>query len=178
MIPKSWVSLSREEGLPLWLSEHRRPGFDPWVENITRRRGMATLSSILAWRIQWTKEPGGLQLMGTQRVGHDWATHTQQRRSEWFWRQDFLLSFPQYKGSLWGAAISRVTGLAAQSWAPRASTGRSKSAHCHSGESPWTAAVLEDMWQAAQVHIDVSYWSWSYIVVYIGGGVALRFLLP
>ena len=38
--------------------------------------GMATLSSILAWRIPWTKEPGRLQSMGSQRVGHDWATHT------------------------------------------------------------------------------------------------------
>ena len=33
--------------------------------------GMATHSSILAWRIQWTEEPGGLQSMGSQRVGHD-----------------------------------------------------------------------------------------------------------
>ena len=32
---------------------------------------MATHSSILAWRIPWTKEPGGLQSMGRQRVGHN-----------------------------------------------------------------------------------------------------------
>ena len=32
---------------------------------------MATHSSILAWRIPWTEEPGGLQSMGLQRVGHD-----------------------------------------------------------------------------------------------------------
>ena len=32
---------------------------------------MATHSSILAWRIPWTKEPGGLQSTGLQRVGHD-----------------------------------------------------------------------------------------------------------
>ena len=31
---------------------------------------MATHSSILAWRIPWTEEPGGLQSMGLQRVGH------------------------------------------------------------------------------------------------------------
>ena len=37
---------------------------------------MATHSSILAWRIPRTKEPGGLQSMGLQRVGHDWATNT------------------------------------------------------------------------------------------------------
>ena len=34
---------------------------------------MATHSSILAWRISWTEEPGGLQSMVSQRVGHDWS---------------------------------------------------------------------------------------------------------
>ena len=34
---------------------------------------MATHSSILAWRIPWTEEPGRLQSMGSQRVGHDWT---------------------------------------------------------------------------------------------------------
>ena len=37
---------------------------------------MATHSSILAWRIPWIEEPGGLQSMGSQRVGHDWVTNT------------------------------------------------------------------------------------------------------
>ena len=32
---------------------------------------MATHSSILAWEIPWTEEPGGLQFMGSRRVGHD-----------------------------------------------------------------------------------------------------------
>ena len=32
---------------------------------------MATHSSILAWRIPWTEKPGGLQSMGSQRIGHD-----------------------------------------------------------------------------------------------------------
>ena len=39
--------------------------------------GMATHSSILAWRIPWTEKPGRLQSTGSQRVGHDLATeHT------------------------------------------------------------------------------------------------------
>ena len=37
---------------------------------------MATHSSILAWRIPWTEEPGGLQSKGSQRTGHDGATNT------------------------------------------------------------------------------------------------------
>ena len=40
-------------------------GEDPLEE------GMATYSSILAWRIPWTEEPGGLQSIGSQRVRHD-----------------------------------------------------------------------------------------------------------
>ena len=34
----------------------------------------SVMSSILAWRIPWTEEPGGLQSTGSQRVGHDWVT--------------------------------------------------------------------------------------------------------
>ena len=45
-------------------------GEDPLEE------GMETHSSILAWRISWTEEPGGLQSTGSQRVGHDWSTNT------------------------------------------------------------------------------------------------------
>jgi len=45
-----------------------------WVRSLggkdTLETGMATHSGILAWRISWTEEPGGLQSMGSQRVGH------------------------------------------------------------------------------------------------------------
>ena len=44
--------------------------------------GMATLSSILAWRTPWTEEPGRLQSMGLQRVGHDIVT--KQNRESYF----------------------------------------------------------------------------------------------
>ena len=36
--------------------------------------GVAAHSSILAWRIPWTEEPGGVPSLGLQRAGHDWAT--------------------------------------------------------------------------------------------------------
>ena len=49
-----------------------------WVQSLGREdpleKEMATHSSILAWRIPWTEEPGGLQSMGSQRVGKDLAT--------------------------------------------------------------------------------------------------------
>ena len=48
---------------------------ETWVRSLSREdpleKEMATHSSILAWRIPWTEEPGGLQSMGLQRVGHD-----------------------------------------------------------------------------------------------------------
>ena len=54
---------------------------ETWVQSLGQEdpleRGMATHSSILAWNIPWTEEPGGLQSMGSQRVGHDWMTNTQ-----------------------------------------------------------------------------------------------------
>ena len=40
---------------------------------------MATHTSILAWRISWAEEPGGLQFTGSQRAGHDLATKQQQQ---------------------------------------------------------------------------------------------------
>ena len=46
-----------------------------WVWSLgqdTLEEGMATHSSLLAWRIPWTGDPGGLQSMGSQRIGHDW----------------------------------------------------------------------------------------------------------
>ena len=47
--------------------------------------GMATHSSILAWEIPWTGEPGGLQSMGSQRVGHDWATKCIHTHVYFYW---------------------------------------------------------------------------------------------
>jgi len=40
-------------------------------------KGMATHSSILAWRIPWPEEPSGIQSIGLHRVGHDRETNTQ-----------------------------------------------------------------------------------------------------
>ena len=48
---------------------------ETWVQSLGQKnpleKGMATHSSILAWRILWTEETGGLQSMGSQRVRHD-----------------------------------------------------------------------------------------------------------
>ena len=57
---------------PVWHCwRWKRQEFDSWVGKIPLEEGMVTPSSILAWRILWIEEPGGLQSMGLQRVGHD-----------------------------------------------------------------------------------------------------------
>ena len=50
-------------------------GLSPGQED-SLKKGMATHSSILGWRISWAEEPGGLQFMGFRRVRHDWMTNT------------------------------------------------------------------------------------------------------
>ena len=76
------ITPPKDFGLPWWLR---------WVKNVPAmeetqvwslgledplEKGMVTHSSILAWRIPWTEEPGRIQSMGLQRVGHDWVTNT------------------------------------------------------------------------------------------------------
>ena len=57
---------------------------ETWVQSLGQEdpleKEMATYSSILAWRMPWMEEPGGLHAMGSQRVRHDWATSL-----TWLW---------------------------------------------------------------------------------------------
>ena len=49
---------------------------------------MATHSSILVWWIPWTEEPGGLQPMGLQRVGHNWVTEHSTQSNRWLYHKE------------------------------------------------------------------------------------------
>ena len=65
--------------LPRWLSGKEsdcNAGDSELIPGLGRspKKEMATHSSILAWRIPWTEEPGGLQSMGSQRVQCNWVT--------------------------------------------------------------------------------------------------------
>ena len=61
--------------------------WETWVQSLgweyPLEEGIATHSSILAWRIPWTEKPGGLQSMGSQRVRHDLTTEQQQHGQSW-----------------------------------------------------------------------------------------------
>ena len=64
---------------------------ETWVLSLGQEdpleKGMATHSSILAWRILWTEDPGGFQSMGSERVGHDKVTNTTTRLHDfYFWK--------------------------------------------------------------------------------------------
>ena len=82
-----WTKEQREIALPLislWASlvaqaiKNLPAMQETWVRSLgwedRLEKGMATLSSNLAWRIPGTEEPGGLQSMGSQRVRHNWVT--------------------------------------------------------------------------------------------------------
>ena len=79
--------------LPLWLRkwimqlQWEKPGFYHWVEKISWRKAWQPTpvffyfffhSSVLAWRIPWIEEPGGLHTIGLPRTGHDWVTKHRQ----------------------------------------------------------------------------------------------------
>ena len=68
----SWAFLVAQtvKNLPaVWETQVRSLGWEDPLE-----KGLATHSSILAWRSPWTEEPGGLWSIGSQRVSHDWVT--------------------------------------------------------------------------------------------------------
>ena len=77
-------------------------------------KAMAPHSSTLAWKIPWTEEPGGLQSMGSLRVGHDWATSLftfMHWRRKWQPTPVFLPGESQGQGSLVGCRLWGHTEL-------------------------------------------------------------------
>ena len=73
---------------------------ETWVRSLVQEDPleleMATHSSILAWKIPWTEEPGGLQSMGCHRVRHDWVTNTFTHfTTSLLWSEVVLLSLPE-----------------------------------------------------------------------------------
>ena len=74
-----WKHISNLTSLVAQMVKNLLAGQETWVWLLSWEdpldKGMATHSSIPAWRIPWTEKPGGLQSMGSQRVRHDWATN-------------------------------------------------------------------------------------------------------
>ena len=79
------------------------------IERLTEK-AMTSDSSTLAWQIPWTEEPGGLQFMGSLRVGHDWVTSLSlftfmHWRRKWQPTPVFLPGESQGRGSLMGCRL-------------------------------------------------------------------------
>ena len=76
--PRFWPLQQMMTSLMAQRLKHLPPMRETRVRSLGREdpleKEMATHSSILAWRIPWTEEHGGLQSTGSQRVGHDWVT--------------------------------------------------------------------------------------------------------
>ena len=96
-----------------------------WINlEIITEKVMAPHSSVLAWKIPWTEEPGGLQSMGSQGVGHDWVTSLSlftflHWRRKWQPTPVFLPGESQGRGSLvgcclWGRTESDTTEVTQQ----------------------------------------------------------------
>ena len=92
-------------------------------------KGMALHSSTLSWKIPWTEEPGGLQSMGSLRVGHDWATSLSlftfmHWRRKWQPTPVFLPGESQGQGAWWAAVYGVAQG---QTWLMRLHSSSSSS---------------------------------------------------
>ena len=79
------IHMYDQAGLPRWLSGKestcqcrrlRRQGFNPWIGKIPWKGEMATHSSILAWTIPWTEEPGGHSPWPRKESRYNWVTNT------------------------------------------------------------------------------------------------------
>ena len=88
-------------------SDGKEPAMrEAWVQSLGREdpleKEMTTHSSILAWKIPWTEEPGRLQSMGSQGIRHDWVTntYTQTKEKEFGHKNVKMGSFRQFSFDL------------------------------------------------------------------------------
>ena len=112
---------------PYW--RYRLHSVAPINDLSNSEKAMATHSSTLAWKVPWMEEPGGLQSMGSQRVGHDWAISLSLFLScigegNGNPLQCSCLENPRDRGAWWAA----VCGVAqSQTWLKRLSSSSSSS---------------------------------------------------
>ena len=100
------TSLYCASGLPWWLRWLKKSICQvqtlSWEDPL--KKGMATHSSILAWTIPWTEEPGELQSMGSQRISHIWANNTLIVLHRFF----FFNKLKVCGNPAWGKSISAI----------------------------------------------------------------------
>ena len=125
----SWTSLvelvlKKKKKPTCQCRRHKRCKFHPLVREDALEEGMATHSSIPAWRISWTEEPGGLTSLGLQRIGHDWSnwihTHRFLIGTEiiflQFWRPKTPNQDISRNRGAWWAMVHRIAKRAGCDW--------------------------------------------------------------
>ena len=144
MIP--WAS--RVKNLPVM--------WETWVRSLVQEdsleKGMGTHASVLAWRIPWTEEPGGLQSLWSQRVQHDWATNTFTLLS-WFPRVGAIAS--NLTHTSWPLSFPDASG--ARQWWWVATPARDYRACARPAEGPSHPAVQSWLLPA---HPESAAWDW------------------
>ena len=120
---------------------------------------MATHSSVLAWRIPWMAEPGGLSSLGSHRVGHDWSDLAAgEGKGGMIWEKSSetcILPYVKYIQSgfnAWNRALKAgaLRWLWGMAWGGRWEGGSGWGAHVH----PWLMHV--NVWQNPLQHCKVS----------------------
>ena len=111
---KCSLSYIRASQVVLMVKNHL-PVQEMWVWSLCREdpleKEIATHSSILVWKMPWTEEPGRLQSMGSQRVGHDWATEHTHSLCHW-------LAVPLAAAAQWqvSAGVTKCTTQLLSQW--------------------------------------------------------------
>ena len=116
---------------------------------------MATHSSILAWRILWTEEPGGLQSKGSQRAGHDW--------NSWAWG----LMVVTTRASQWAENISvgkrSLFKSTWENWLLNSTSGESQGTLvCKGSEKSYVCVCASVMSDSVRPHGLLAPWKKSY----------------
>ena len=128
---------------------------ETWVQSLDQEdpleKGMASHSSILAWRIPWTEEPGWLQSTGLQIVRHDWATITFTLP---LWNQDNFFN---------SCAMYRIqVGRGGKSYgSPEFNSFESETIHLQNPHAK-TSIDTSPPWTGSQGHVWPGRWTWSW----------------
>ena len=101
----------KKQAFPVAQRLKRLPAMrETWVQSLgwedPLEKEMATHSSVLAWRIPGTGEPGGLPSMGSHRVRHDWSDLAAAAAADWFWY--LVMDREAWRDSVHGVAKSRT----------------------------------------------------------------------
>ena len=145
-----WLDLLAVQGtLKSLLQHHSSKASIFWHSASLSEKTMAPQSSTLSWKIPWMEEPGGLQSMGSQRVGHDWATSLSlftliNWRGKWHPLQCSCLENLR-DGGAWWAAVYGVSQ--SRTWLKQL-TSRSSSFF-----------IVQFSHESASIHISPPFWT-------------------